>query len=178
MTDELFERYKRHSERHSLEGLLEGHRALAAELMASLEERGYPDARPGHGAVFMNIDRRSGTRLTELARRARITKQGMMLIVDDLGTDAWGWLRRGQALEQAAGRVRDVRWGPRTLDVDVVTVDDEAGVRPPPPAVGLQPGEHAVADLVDAAGVGHVGGHGAHRRIRPPRPSPTTRTTA
>ena len=47
-----------------------------------------------------------------------------VLIVDDPGTDAWGWLRRGQALEQAAGRVRDVRWGPRTLDVDVVTVDE------------------------------------------------------
>lgn len=31
-------------------------------------------------------------------------------------------LRRGQALENAAGRVRDVRWGPRTLDVDVVQV--------------------------------------------------------
>ena len=46
-----------------------------------------------------------------------------VLVVDDPGTDAWGWLRRGQALEQAAGRVRDVRWGPRTLDVDVVTVD-------------------------------------------------------
>ena len=27
-----------------------------------------------------------------------------VLIVDDPGTDAWGWLRRGQALEQ---RVRD-----------------------------------------------------------------------
>jgi 2-amino-4-hydroxy-6-hydroxymethyldihydropteridine diphosphokinase len=46
-----------------------------------------------------------------------------VLLVDDPGTDAWGWLRRGQALEQEAGRVREVRWGPRTLDVDVVTVD-------------------------------------------------------
>jgi 2-amino-4-hydroxy-6-hydroxymethyldihydropteridine diphosphokinase len=46
-----------------------------------------------------------------------------VLVVDDPATDAWGWLRRGQALEQAAGRVREVRWGPRTLDVDVVTVD-------------------------------------------------------
>ena len=46
-----------------------------------------------------------------------------VLVVDDPGTDAWDWLRRGQALEQAAGRARDVRWGPRTLDVDVVTVD-------------------------------------------------------
>lgn len=31
-------------------------------------------------------------------------------------------LRRGQALENAAGRVREVHWGPRTLDVDVVQV--------------------------------------------------------
>jgi 2-amino-4-hydroxy-6-hydroxymethyldihydropteridine diphosphokinase len=36
--------------------------------------------------------------------------------------DEWDWLRRGQALERAAGRVREVRWGPRTLDVDVVAV--------------------------------------------------------
>jgi 2-amino-4-hydroxy-6-hydroxymethyldihydropteridine diphosphokinase len=46
-----------------------------------------------------------------------------VLVVDDPATDAWGWLRRGQALEDASGRVREVRWGPRTLDVDVVTVD-------------------------------------------------------
>ncbi|MFC5993718.1 2-amino-4-hydroxy-6-hydroxymethyldihydropteridine diphosphokinase [Pseudonocardia hispaniensis] len=45
-----------------------------------------------------------------------------VVIVDDPATDAWGWLRRGQRLEQAAGRVRTVHWGPRTLDVDVVTV--------------------------------------------------------
>ena len=50
-----------------------------------------------------------------------------VLIVDDAATDAWGWLRRGQALEAAAGRVRDVRWGPRTLDVDVVAVDGPDG---------------------------------------------------
>ena len=46
-----------------------------------------------------------------------------VLVVADPGTDAWGWLRRGQRLEEAAGRVREVRWGPRTLDVDVVCVD-------------------------------------------------------
>lgn len=48
-----------------------------------------------------------------------------VLIVDDPSVDAWGWLRRGQELERAAGRDRsaEVRWGPRTLDVDVVTVD-------------------------------------------------------
>ncbi|WP_232661563.1 2-amino-4-hydroxy-6-hydroxymethyldihydropteridine diphosphokinase [Pseudonocardia sp. TRM90224] len=46
-----------------------------------------------------------------------------VLLVEDNTTDEWGWLRRGQALEDAAGRVREVRWGPRTLDVDIVTVD-------------------------------------------------------
>ena len=50
-----------------------------------------------------------------------------VLLVEDAGTDAWGWLRRGQEIERAAGRVRDVRWGPRTLDVDVVTVDGPDG---------------------------------------------------
>lgn len=34
-------------------------------------------------------------------------------------------LRLAQAAEQAAGRVRSVRWGPRTLDVDVIAVGDE-----------------------------------------------------
>jgi 2-amino-4-hydroxy-6-hydroxymethyldihydropteridine diphosphokinase len=57
-----------------------------------------------------------------------------VLLVDDPATDAWGWLRRGQALEQASGRVREVRWGPRTLDVDVVTVD---GVESADPALLL-----------------------------------------
>lgn len=45
-----------------------------------------------------------------------------VIIVASPAVDEWGWLRRGQELEQASGRVRDQRWGPRTLDVDVVTV--------------------------------------------------------
>ena len=45
-----------------------------------------------------------------------------VLVVSSPEIDEWGWLRRGQALEQAAGRVREQRWGPRTLDVDVVAV--------------------------------------------------------
>ncbi|ONI78852.1 2-amino-4-hydroxy-6-hydroxymethyldihydropteridine diphosphokinase [Actinosynnema sp. ALI-1.44] len=36
--------------------------------------------------------------------------------------DEWDWLRRAHELENAAGRVREVRWGPRSLDVDVITV--------------------------------------------------------
>jgi 2-amino-4-hydroxy-6-hydroxymethyldihydropteridine diphosphokinase len=53
--------------------------------------------------------------------------------------DAAGWLERAHELEQAAGRTRDVRWGPRTLDVDVITVtgDDGAPVLSDDPALAL-----------------------------------------
>jgi 2-amino-4-hydroxy-6-hydroxymethyldihydropteridine diphosphokinase len=47
-----------------------------------------------------------------------------VLIADDPALDGHGWLRRAQELEQAAGRVRGQRWGPRTLDVDLVTCHD------------------------------------------------------
>jgi len=83
--------------------LLEAHRALGAELAVALEERGYPDSRPGHAAVFLHIDRRSGTRLTELARRARMTKQGMMLVVDDL--EERGYVRRVPDPEDARAKI-------------------------------------------------------------------------
>lgn len=72
--------------------LLDAHRRLAAELSDSLAERGYGDVRPGHGAVFLHIDRRTGTRLGELAGRAGMTKQSMMQVVDDL--EARGYVRR------------------------------------------------------------------------------------
>jgi 2-amino-4-hydroxy-6-hydroxymethyldihydropteridine diphosphokinase len=41
--------------------------------------------------------------------------------------DAAGWLALAHELEQAAGRTRDVRFGPRTLDVDVITVSTDDG---------------------------------------------------
>ncbi|MGH3677831.1 MAG: 2-amino-4-hydroxy-6-hydroxymethyldihydropteridine diphosphokinase [Mycobacterium sp.] len=44
-----------------------------------------------------------------------------VLIADDPRLDAHAWLRRAQELERAANRVRGERWGPRTLDVDLVT---------------------------------------------------------
>ncbi|MCY3961130.1 MAG: 2-amino-4-hydroxy-6-hydroxymethyldihydropteridine diphosphokinase [bacterium] len=54
--------------------------------------------------------------------------QGRFLnVVAELDTDqsAWGLLELCQRLEAAAERVREVRWGPRTLDVDVLWVDGE-----------------------------------------------------
>lgn len=44
------------------------------------------------------------------------------LIVDDDTRDAVGWLQECRRLESAAGRERNIRWGPRTLDADVIAV--------------------------------------------------------
>ncbi|HWE90754.1 MAG TPA: 2-amino-4-hydroxy-6-hydroxymethyldihydropteridine diphosphokinase [Pseudonocardiaceae bacterium] len=57
-----------------------------------------------------------------------------VLIAEADGVDEWGWLARARELENAAGRIRTVHWGPRTLDVDVVTVD---GVRSDDPELLL-----------------------------------------
>jgi 2-amino-4-hydroxy-6-hydroxymethyldihydropteridine diphosphokinase len=43
-----------------------------------------------------------------------------IVIAEDEGLDANGWLRHAQALELDNERVRAQRWGPRTLDVDLV----------------------------------------------------------
>lgn len=48
-----------------------------------------------------------------------------VLIADDPQLDGHGWLLRAHEFEQAADRVRDQHWGPRTLDVDLVTCHDD-----------------------------------------------------
>lgn len=40
------------------------------------------------------------------------------------------WLARAQEAERAAGRTREQRWGPRTLDVDVLSVDELTSTDP------------------------------------------------
>jgi 2-amino-4-hydroxy-6-hydroxymethyldihydropteridine diphosphokinase len=67
-----------------------------------------------------------------------------------------------EELEAAADRVREVRWGPRTLDVDVLWVDGETVAEPdlevPHPRMGqrrfvLAPLRDLAPDLVSAAQV-------------------------
>ncbi|HEV7212916.1 MAG TPA: 2-amino-4-hydroxy-6-hydroxymethyldihydropteridine diphosphokinase [Blastococcus sp.] len=97
--------------------------------------------------------------------------------------DAAGWLARAHELEQAAGRTREVRFGPRTLDVDVITVlaDDGAPVLSDDPRLTLPhpraherafvlvpwmsldptaelPGHGRIADLLAALPAGDVDG--------------------
>jgi 2-amino-4-hydroxy-6-hydroxymethyldihydropteridine diphosphokinase len=47
-----------------------------------------------------------------------------VVVADDSALDGHGWLRCAQEMEQAADRVRGQRWGPRTLDVDLISCYD------------------------------------------------------
>ncbi|GAA5097934.1 2-amino-4-hydroxy-6-hydroxymethyldihydropteridine diphosphokinase [Nocardia iowensis] len=49
-----------------------------------------------------------------------------IVVVEEPAFDCADWLREGQRLEQAADRVREVRWGARTLDVDVIWCAERA----------------------------------------------------
>ena len=53
-----------------------------------------------------------------------------VLVATDAQAAPGDWLERAQAAERAGGRTRDVRWGPRTLDVDVIVVDDVVSADP------------------------------------------------
>lgn len=82
--------------------LLEAFRALETELGPALEDRGAFDLTPGQARAILLVDR-TGTRLTELARRAGVTKQAMMQMVDDL--QGVGCVRRTPDPEDARAKV-------------------------------------------------------------------------
>ncbi len=72
------------------------------------------------------------------------------------------WLELAHTLEQAAGRTRETRWGARTLDVDLIVVDD---VRSDDPALRL-PHPHAherafvLVPWMDVDSAARLPGHG------------------
>ena len=84
--------------------LLRAQRDFDAALNARLRERGYPDVRLAHSALFAHIDP-EGTRSSELAERAGMTKQGMGQLVADL--EKKGYIERVKDPED--GRARVVR---------------------------------------------------------------------
>lgn len=93
--------------------------AIVAKIHAGLQKRGYTDLRPAHFVVFQHIHP-EGSRITELAERAQITKQSMSELVNYV--EARGYLERvpdpqdrrasivrlsarGEALNQAAREI-------------------------------------------------------------------------
>lgn len=95
------------------------------------------------------------------------------------GAGARDLLARARRAEAAAGRTREVRWGPRTLDVDVLLVGEETSDDPeiivPHPrlyerAFVLAPLRELAPDLVTeatlAGGVGRVRALGTLESLR------------
>ncbi len=83
------------------------------------------------------------------------------------GTDPYGLLEECRRLEAAAGRVRATRWGPRTLDADLLWMDgvvlDDPELTVPHPRIRerrfvLAPLGELAPDLVDDAAIEASGG--------------------
>jgi 2-amino-4-hydroxy-6-hydroxymethyldihydropteridine diphosphokinase len=92
-----------------------------------------------------------------------------VVLVADLAADPQDWLTRAGELETAAGRVRDPerRFGPRTLDVDVITVwreDDTVVVSDDAELTLPHPRAHERAFVlrpwIDIQPYGQLAGHG------------------
>src|SRR5919205_394744 len=78
--------------------------ALNDEIYRRLSEAGYADLRPSHFSAFQHITP-EGSRATEMAERAQITKQSMGYLVDIL--DRQGYVE--QVPDPTDGRARIVR---------------------------------------------------------------------
>ena len=84
--------------------LLRAFELFQEEIVAAVQEAGYADIRPADTRALRNLDE-EGTRITELARRARVTKQAMSQLVQDL--EARGYVERHpDPLDGRAKRVR------------------------------------------------------------------------
>jgi len=128
------------------------------------------------GAIPLLVDgdayRLSSVYLTEPV--GGVPQDDFWNMVLELETDASAreLLERARRAEAAAGRTRDVRWGPRTLDVDVLLVGEETSDDPeivvPHPrlferAFVLVPLRELAPALVDEAHL--AGGAGAVREL-------------
>ena len=87
-------------------------RQMQDELHRRLDDLGYAEIRPAHGCVFGNM-RPHGVRLTDIAERARITKQSVGEIVTNL--EELGYVERVADAEDK--RAKLVRLTPQGQEV-------------------------------------------------------------
>ena len=95
-------------------------RRLFVKVLARFREQGFPDVREGHGSVFAFLPQR-GARLTDLANRARITKQSMGELVREL--EDLGYVER--RVDPTDGRARIITFterGRRANDIGVAEI--------------------------------------------------------
>ena len=89
--------------------------AFTDELERRVAETPYGDIRISHGCVFGNIDP-DGTRLTEIAERARMTKQSVGEVTSDL--EQRGYVER--VPDPSDGRAKIIRLTDRGCDAQAL----------------------------------------------------------
>lgn len=87
--------------------------AVVRTITAGLHAQGHTELTPAHMVVFQQIDEIEGTRLTELADRAQITKQSMSYLVEYL--ERLGYVER--LPDPIDGRARRIRLTERGMEV-------------------------------------------------------------
>lgn len=100
-------------------------RAVFANVLARFQREGFTDLRDAHGSVFVFLPR-GGARLTELAERARVTKQSMGELVREL--ESLGYLER--RVDPADARARIITLterGKRANDIGLQEISETEG---------------------------------------------------
>jgi DNA-binding MarR family transcriptional regulator len=93
-----------------LPGLLAQVKALAVQdLFRRMAQAGFDDVREGHGCVFGFVDLDQGSRLTDVAERARLTKQAVGEAVAEL--EQLGYVKR--VPDPADGRAKIITFTER-----------------------------------------------------------------
>ena len=86
--------------------------AVVRHIQGAFAAAGYPELRPAHMSIFQHVDHPpDGTRITELAERAQMTKQSMGQLVADM--ERLGFVERiPDPTDQRAKLVRltDLGW--------------------------------------------------------------------
>jgi DNA-binding MarR family transcriptional regulator len=84
--------------------LREFSRDFERRIWQGLEERGYPDIRPSHTAVFANLGM-GAVRITDLAERAQVTQQAMGKMLKEL--ERMGYVARD--IDSGDKRAKEIR---------------------------------------------------------------------
>ena len=87
------------------DGLVRLARCFYEHAVEALRERGYPEVKLSFTTLLPHLDRRDGTRLTELAARMEVSKQAVGQMVTEL--EALGYVERTP--DPADGRAKLVR---------------------------------------------------------------------
>jgi DNA-binding MarR family transcriptional regulator len=93
------------------------------QLHRGFEERGFHGMRKAHGAVWRFVDLENGSRLTELAERAGLTRQAVGEVADDL--ERLGYLERvPDPTDRRAKLIRPTDRGRAAWQAGVELLDD------------------------------------------------------